>query len=163
MNRLSPYGVDNPKPKVLIKDAPIANIRKIGSEQDHLKLALKQGEITLDGVGFGLGLAADHVSPISKVSVIGELSINEWNNRRKPQIFLQDLSVGSWQLFDYRGGKKITSLVSTLPPEKTKWVVFHPEVKLKLERSFSGIDVLFISSEEVAAQIDLDQSHVISS
>ena len=41
MNRLSPYGVDNPKPKVLIKDAPIANIRKIGSEQDHLKLALE--------------------------------------------------------------------------------------------------------------------------
>ena len=161
MNRLSPYGVDNPKPKVLIKDAPIANIRKIGSEQDHLKLALKQGEITLDGVGFGLGLAADHISPISKVSVIGELSINEWNNRRKPQIFLQDLSVGSWQLFDYRGGKKITSLVSTLPPEKTKWIVFHPEVKSKLERSFSGIDVLFISSEEVASQIDLDQSHVI--
>jgi single-stranded-DNA-specific exonuclease len=161
MNRLSPYGVDNPKPKVLIKDAPIANIRKIGSEQDHLKLTLKQGEITLDGVGFGLGLAADHVSAISKISVIGELSINEWNNRRKPQIFLQDLSVGSWQLFDYRGGKKITSLVSTIPPEKTKWVVFHPEVKLKLERSFSGIDVLFISSEEVASQIDLDQSHVI--
>ena len=53
MNRLSPYGMDNPKPKVLIKDASIANIRKIGSEQDHLKLALKQGEITLDGVGFG--------------------------------------------------------------------------------------------------------------
>ena len=52
-------------------------------------------------------------------------------------------------------------MVSTLPPEKTKWIVFHPEVKSKLERSFSGIDVLFISSEEVAAQIDLDQSHVV--
>ena len=43
MNRLSPYGVDNPKPKVLIKDAPIASIRKIGSEQNHLKLTLEAG------------------------------------------------------------------------------------------------------------------------
>ena len=99
--------MDNPKPKVLIKDAHIANIRKIGSEQNHLKLTLEQGGITLDGVGFGLGSGSDHISPVSKISVIGELSINEWNNRKKPQIFLQDLTVGSWQLFDYRGGKKI--------------------------------------------------------
>jgi single-stranded-DNA-specific exonuclease len=161
MNRLAPYGVENPKPKVLIKDAPIATIRKIGSEQDHLKLALKQGEMGLDGVGFGLGQVVDHVSPISKISVIGELSINEWNNRRKPQIFLQDLSVWAWQLFDYRGGKKITSLASALPAEKTKWIVFHPDVKSKLERSLGEIDVSLVSSEEVASQIDLDQCHVI--
>ena len=42
---------------------------------------------SLDGVGFGLGSVCDHISPVSKVSVIGELSINEWNNRKKPQIF----------------------------------------------------------------------------
>ena len=34
-------------------------------------------------------------------------------------------------------------------------------MKAKLERSLGGIDVLFVSSEEVATQIDLDQSHVI--
>ena len=37
MNKLAPYGMDNPKPKVLIKEANIESIRKIGSEQNHLK------------------------------------------------------------------------------------------------------------------------------
>ena len=105
MNKLAPYGMDNPKPKVLIKEVNIESIRKIGSEQNHLKLILEHDGTSLDGVGFGLGSVCDHISPVSKVSVIGELSINEWNNRKKPQIFLQDLSVPSWQLFDSRGSK----------------------------------------------------------
>lgn len=161
MNRLAPYGVDNPKPKVLIKNAPIANIRKIGSQQDHLKITFEQRGMTLDGVGFGLGQVYDHVSPVSKLSVIGELSINEWNNRRKPQLFLQDLSVLSWQLFDYRGGKKITPLAAVLPNERTKWIVFHPDVQSKLERALNGADVVLVSSEEKASQIELDLCHVI--
>ena len=42
---LSPYGVSNPKPKVLIEKASIATLRKIGSDQTHLKLALEENEI----------------------------------------------------------------------------------------------------------------------
>ena len=43
MNKLAPYGMDNPKPKVLIKEVNIESIRKIGSEQNHLKLILEHG------------------------------------------------------------------------------------------------------------------------
>ncbi|WP_428909238.1 single-stranded-DNA-specific exonuclease RecJ [Niallia sp. Krafla_26] len=161
MNRLAPYGTDNPKPKVLIKDAPIDSIRKIGSEQNHLKLSLEQSGVTLDGVGFGLGPAFDHVSPHSNLSVIGELSINEWNNRRKPQIFLQDLSVLSWQLFDYRGGKKITPLAESLPREQTKWIIFQPDLYTRVKKSLTHSDVILLSSDEDALQLELDQCHVI--
>lgn len=161
MNRLAPYGTENPKPKVLIKDAPIANIRKIGSEKNHLKLTLDHGGMSLDGVGFGLGDVFDQVSPMSKLSVIGELSINEWNNQRKPQIFLQDLAVLSWQLFDYRGGKKITPLAATLPIESTKWIVFDSNLHARLARSLQNSDVIWVSSEAEALQIDLDHCHVI--
>ena len=79
----------------------------------------------MDGVGFGLGSVCDHISPVSKVSVIGELSINEWNNRKKPQIFLQDLTVPSWQLFDSRGSKKLMQIANEVPVEQTKWIVFQ--------------------------------------
>ena len=161
MNRLAPYGTDNPKPKVLIKDAPIDNIRKIGSEKNHLKLSLEQGGVILDGVGFGLGPAFDHVSPHSKISVIGELSINEWNNRRKPQIFLQDLSVLSWQLFDYRGGKKITPLATSLPLDKTKWIIFQPDLHARVKEKLEDSEVILISSDEEASQLDLDHCNVI--
>ena len=69
-------------------------IRKIGANQNHLKLSLEEDNHQLDGVGFGLGEYADHIAPNAEVSVIGELSINEWNNIKKPQIFVKDISVG---------------------------------------------------------------------
>ena len=95
MNKLAPYGMDNPKPKVVIHDVNFANLRKIGSDQNHLKISFEQEGASLDGVGFGLGELTDHISPGAKVSVIGELSVNEWNNMKKPQIFVQDLSVSA--------------------------------------------------------------------
>ncbi len=47
--------MDNPKPKVLINHVGITNIRKIGSEQNHLKVLVNENEAKLDGIGFGLG------------------------------------------------------------------------------------------------------------
>lgn len=163
MNKLAPYGMSNPKPKVLVKDANISSIRQIGSEQNHLKLTLEHDETTVDGVGFGLGWVCDHISPISKLSVIGELSINEWNNRKKPQIFLQDLSVSSWQLFDYRGAKKLIRIANELPAEQTKWIVFHDELTEKLQRTLGDGDseVIFISSLDEAEKLQLDDCHVV--
>ncbi len=161
MNKLAPYGMDNPKPKVLIKDASIESIRKIGSEQNHLKLILEQDGVSLDGIGFGLGGVCDHISPASRLSVIGELSINEWNNRKKPQIFLQDLSVSTWQLFDYRGAKKIVGIADRLPSERTKWIVFRQEYALKLQNSIGDGEVLYISSLSEAEEVQLDHCYIV--
>ena len=161
MNKLAPYGMDNPKPKVLIKEVNIESIRKIGSEQNHLKLILEQGGTSLDGVGFGLGSVCDHISPVSKVSVIGELSINEWNNRKKPQIFLQDLTVPSWQLFDSRGSKKLMQIANEVPVEQTKWIVFQEQWLAKIQKTLGDSEVLFISSPEVAEKLQLDHCHVV--
>lgn len=35
--------------------------------------------------------------------MLAELSVNEWNGSRKPQLMLQDLAVPEAQLFDLRG------------------------------------------------------------
>src|SRR5690606_3751994 len=86
MNKLAPFGMGNPKPIVQINDVSVNTIRRIGANQSHLKIVLQDDPNTLDGVGFGLGHTCEGISPLSKVSVIGELSINEWNNSRKPQI-----------------------------------------------------------------------------
>ena len=161
MNKLAPYGMDNPKPKVLIKEVNIESIRKIGSEQNHLKLILEHNGTSLDGVGFGLGSVCDHISPVSKVSVIGELSINEWNNRKKPQIFLQDLTVPSWQLFDSRGSKKLMQIANEVPAEQTKWIVFQEQWLAKIQQTLGDSEVLFISSPEVAEKLQLDHCHVV--
>ncbi|WP_102263700.1 single-stranded-DNA-specific exonuclease RecJ [Mesobacillus jeotgali] len=160
LGMLSPYGVSNPKPKVLIDGANISTLRKIGADQSHLKLALEEEGNVIDGIGFGFGHLHDHISPSSKLSVIGELSINEWNNIKKPQIFLRDVAVKSWQLFDFRGLKRLEKLPDMIPGSNIKWILFNSDLKNKFS-PIIGDSLELVSTDEVAEQIELDQSNVV--
>lgn len=161
MNKLAPYGMDNPKPKVVIHDVDYSGLRKIGSDKNHLKITFEQDGSKLDGVGFGLGELCDHISAGAKVSVIGELSVNEWNNIKKPQIFVQDLSVKEWQLFDFRGARNLLQLSETLPQEQTKWIVFQQENVIRLQKKIANEQILWISSPSQAEEAVLDLCNVV--
>ncbi|KQL20645.1 single-stranded-DNA-specific exonuclease RecJ [Cytobacillus solani] len=160
LQMLSPYGMDNPKPKIMIKNANISAMRKIGSDQNHLKMTIENDGHTLDGVGFGLGSLFEHISPSSQISVIGELSINEWNNIRKPQMFLQDIAIDAWQLFDVRGVKRLESLVELIPKDRSKWIVFNQENMSKFQR-YTNDHLITVSSEEEASALFIEKENVI--
>ena len=159
MQKLAPYGVENPKPKVLIKNANVSMLRKIGADQSHLKVTIEQDGSALDGIGFGFGVLYDEISPDAKVSVIGELSVNEWNNVRKPQIFLQDLAISEWQLFDVRGAKHLEKLNSTIETDNIVWIVFNEENIAKLP-SHTGTFTL-ITDQDSAINLDINHKHII--
>jgi single-stranded-DNA-specific exonuclease len=161
INLLSPFGVDNPKPKVLVDGVHIANMKKIGSDSTHLKLTIEEKGANLDGVGFGLGSLADQISPVEKISLIGELTINEWNNIRKPQIFIHDITVMSWQLFDYRGGSRLKSLRSMVPAENRKWIFFDKEHYEKFTSSLEPNEIFLIDSEEQAELLNIAQANIV--
>ncbi|SFA69256.1 single-stranded-DNA-specific exonuclease [Lentibacillus halodurans] len=102
IRQLAPFGMANPKPVFHVKDVPV-DIRQIGKAQKHLKMQFRDQNKTLDGIGFGFGNVYDHLSPNTPISVVGELSINEWNSFRKVQIVMQDMKIDEKQLFDHRG------------------------------------------------------------
>jgi single-stranded-DNA-specific exonuclease len=158
---LAPFGMENPKPKVLLKNAGISNYRKIGSDQNHLKITLEKKGFILDTIGFGLGRLYDEVSPTSSISVIGELSINEWNNIQKPQLFLQDMAVEHWQLFDWRGNNRAGQLFKNLILTDTKFIVFNQESKDTFSKWLSQDSITFISNEEEARMLDLQEKNVV--
>jgi single-stranded-DNA-specific exonuclease len=159
LNLLSPFGMDNPKPKVLINGVQITSMRKIGSEQNHLKVLVNENGVNLDGIGFGLGSLADQISPVAKISLIGELAINEWNNIRKPQIFIQDIAVESWQLFDHRGVKRLSNLVSHIPNENRKYVVFNREQLGKINVDIQN-EVSLIQTFEEADAFEVHDANI---
>lgn len=161
MALLAPFGVSNPKPKILIDSVQLASIRKIGTNQNHLKLQLEDASHQLDGVGFGLGDYADHIAPNAEVSVIGELSINEWNNMKKPQIFVKDISINHWQLFDYRGKVQPEKWLKGIPSEARKIIVFSKET-LKLYSFLQNRpEVVFIETEQDGIELDCANSHLV--
>ncbi|MDF2838175.1 MAG: single-stranded-DNA-specific exonuclease RecJ, partial [Paenibacillus sp.] len=91
LSQLEPFGVGNPSPRVLFEGARVADKRAIGKESKHLKLSLGAGRSGLDVIGFGMGGMAGILIPGCHIDLVGELSINEWNGKRSPQLQLHDL------------------------------------------------------------------------
>lgn len=103
LERLAPFGMANPLPRFILRGAVVKETRKMGQEGKHLKLVLQQDKLTIEAVAFGKGPLAELLPDGTVVNVLAELSINEWNGSRKPQLMLQDLAVPKAQLFDLRG------------------------------------------------------------
>lgn len=103
LERLAPFGMANPLPKFIVRGATVKETRTMGQGGKHLKLVLQQGDSTIESVAFGKGALSALLPGGTKVDVLAELSVNEWNGSRKPQLMLQDLAVQDAQLFDLRG------------------------------------------------------------
>ncbi len=81
----------------------------------------------LDAIGFGLGHIADQLTPGVKLSVAGDLQVNEWNGNKKPQLLISDIRSDEWQLFDLRGMREPTRWLPTIPVDDTLFVAFHEQ------------------------------------
>lgn len=106
INQLAPFGMSNPKPTFHFESIP-TDVRQIGSNKNHLKLQFRKDDLSLEGIGFGMGDLYPHMSPHTLISIVGQIDMNEWNGIRKPQIRMQDMKIDQWQLFDHRGKKDI--------------------------------------------------------
>ncbi|WP_085523255.1 single-stranded-DNA-specific exonuclease RecJ [Tuberibacillus sp. Marseille-P3662] len=157
IDKLAPFGVDNPKPTFAIHDANVREVRQIGRNQNHLKLTLEQNGARLDVIGFGHGHQFDHISTAAKISVVGELVINEWNGFRKPQLMLKDLEISEWQLFDLRNKRDLPGKIETISKQQRLLLAFHEETvqDLKLEAYQSEI----VGPDDLDL-IDTNQNHL---
>lgn len=161
MNMLAPFGTGNPKPFVLVEDVEIEEARKIGANQNHLKLMLADGQAKLDCIGFYKGEIEESVVPGAKISLVGELSINEWNNRKKPQLMIKDAAVKEWQLFDFRGKRTWEEQILKLDPEKRVFICFREESRAKLAVTGLRDELILIRGEEDAVRIDLHNRYAV--
>ena len=125
LKKLGPFGMDFPKPMYCIEKVNISSMRKIGANQNHVKMELADGALTLDAVGFSKGHLADDLTPSVAVSFIGDLQINEWNGRKKPQFMIEDVKTDEWQLYDIRGIRQVNRWNQMIQPEQTLYIAFN--------------------------------------
>lgn len=85
LSRLEPYGNGNPEPIVCFEQAQVMNVRRMGSESQHVKLSLQDvNGKKLDVVAFSA--PEEWFAEVGQqVSVWVELSINEWRGMRSVQ------------------------------------------------------------------------------
>lgn len=106
MEMLAPFGMSNPVPKFVFRGTQLVEKRKMGKEGKHLKLVLRQGGAKIEAVAFGRGDLADLLDEGMTLDILGEVSVNEWNGARKPQLMLQDMQITGPQVFDLRDSKE---------------------------------------------------------
>jgi len=92
IEQMGPFGPQNMKPifkSNCVRDNGYG--KKVGKEQDHLKLNLFQGDNkkTFGAIGFNLGDKIDYVQ--NNFDVVYGLDENEWNGFKSIQLVLKDL------------------------------------------------------------------------
>lgn len=75
--RIEPFGNANPEPLFIAQDVAVTRERRMGSENQHLKLQLQQGGQVFEGVYFRYG--ADVLIPSERLDIA---FIPEWNHFR---------------------------------------------------------------------------------
>jgi single-stranded-DNA-specific exonuclease len=89
LESLQPTGYGNPEAVFVSRNVRVTNVRTVGAENRHLKLALTDGTVTFDAIGFRLGhLKAD--MPL-RVDIVYTFEINEFNGRTSLQLNLKDV------------------------------------------------------------------------
>lgn len=100
---LAPFGTDNPSPTFIINDISPTDVKQIGADKTHLKFQVAEETNSLDCLAFNFGGEWTELKGAEKVSVAGQLSINEWNGNKKPQMMIKDFKIPGLQVLDKRG------------------------------------------------------------
>lgn len=102
---LKPFGSDNPEPLFELTNVQLQNKQQMGAEQQHLKVTIQQENEALQCLAFSKGEWANRLNLQDELSVVGTLEINEWQQKRLPQLMLKDIETSSPQIFDWRTNK----------------------------------------------------------
>lgn len=154
IDRLAPFGTDNPKPKFSFTDYQADQLRQIGSEKQHLKFMLRNENNELDVIAFGFGESYEELIA-GKNNFVGTLAINEWNGQKKPQLLLEDYQSDSLQVIDRRAkhtwNQPIDGSAATL------FACFDEKNLKKFQGQLPG-EVVFIKDRQTA-EIAIAQQH----
>jgi single-stranded-DNA-specific exonuclease len=77
MQRLAPFGRDNPYPTFLVKNVAVSERRTVGRGGDHLKLKLQDNGITWNGICFKMGSSIGEVTP--RLDIVFNLEVDKWS------------------------------------------------------------------------------------
>jgi single-stranded-DNA-specific exonuclease len=92
LESLEPTGYGNAEAVFVTREVQVMSARTVGKEANHLKLVVKEGQLTFDCIGFRLGhLAGGGLKPGSKVDLMYTFETNEFRGQTTLQLRLKDV------------------------------------------------------------------------
>ncbi|OIP94907.1 single-stranded-DNA-specific exonuclease RecJ [Candidatus Wirthbacteria bacterium CG2_30_54_11] len=89
--RMRPFGYHNPSPVFMASRVGMRYLKKIGAQQNHLKLVVEQGSCKLQAVGFNLGELFGVLSQEPYADIVFSVDENEWEGVKSLQLKLKDI------------------------------------------------------------------------
>jgi single-stranded-DNA-specific exonuclease len=92
--QMEPFGPDNMRPVFVAKNVYNTPYSKIVKES-HIKFVLKQNNVTITGIGFGMADKFPLLQMNSPLNIVFTLDENEWNNTKTIQMKVVDLCLAN--------------------------------------------------------------------
>lgn len=94
LEELQPFGVGNPKPVFLIRNAELTGTKKVGNDK-HAQLTFSVSGKPLQGIAFNMAYVCDTVPVGSQVDIAGELIADTWNGVRRLKVRVVDVRLAA--------------------------------------------------------------------
>lgn len=91
LEEFQPLGIGNQTPVFVSDKVQIRQFKKVGKEQQHLKLSLEKNGDVFSAIGFSLGNKIKDLKNGDWVSVAFTPEINSWNGRSQIELKLRDI------------------------------------------------------------------------
>lgn len=91
LKKLEPFGMGNPKPKLLVKHGRIQDLRIVGREGSHLQLQLRVGNMNVKAIAFQMGEYKKTLENWSTVDLVSTLEENTFQEKTSIQLNITDM------------------------------------------------------------------------
>lgn len=91
LERLSPFGMGNPEPTLLVPAARVRDVRPMGEEGRHARFSLQSGARRALGVAFGVNGDLDRAAAAGPIDIAVKLELNHWNGSVEPRVVLREV------------------------------------------------------------------------
>jgi single-stranded-DNA-specific exonuclease len=90
IQKFAPFGIANEEPKLILENARVINVKKIGREAEHLRFTAISGVEMVNGVAFRMAAHEEKLANATKL--VANLQKNTWEGRDSLQLNLVDFS-----------------------------------------------------------------------
>lgn len=90
LRRLAPYGQENPPPAFLTRGVTAVDVRRMGTEGQHLRLQLRQDGTTWEAVAFNQSWP-EGLDERGRIDVVYSPEVNTFNGRQRLQMRVLDM------------------------------------------------------------------------
>lgn len=92
VQQMEPFGPENMRPIFITRNVSETGFSKVVKDK-HIRFVLKQGDITLTGIGFNLADKIDLLQKDQLVDVVYTIDLNEWNGVQSLQFKMIDINI----------------------------------------------------------------------